>query len=752
MFTSATFALNQWVHVAVVRKASPSGFTVYLNGSSVSLSVTGSVTQPAVDPGTTIYIGAFDDTNVVTSNITGNIQDFRFYTAAKYTANFSVATTPTSTTTAASLTGAAFTSTSVTVPMTPTLYVPMTISAVVTVPSGTRTITVSVPLSDFYTYIYPTSITSVSGPTSEIYTADSTSMTLTLTPVDGAPNATAIVYQDSTSTSTSPTQVSTSNGTATGAGVLTASCTFPTAGTWYVYALMTSPTGTAATTKIVCSVPIVVTTYVMPTTVAYDGKTINQATFGTGFGFKQGTASDLTLSFARLYFGNPPSIANAYSSITYTQPSSASSPSIYVTSSTGTKLGTATVYDAFAGWLVLAVPGDAVSDVSATINPASSTKTVTAIGTASTTTTRSKFYGTSLSVPGWTGSANTGFKVTSMPTGFAYEDYTVEGWFYLTSLSAATLFKLGVCTNTASLTNTTTNPTVHLRVESTTYSWVEITNGSYYQARFASTVFTVNTWTHVALVRQASPGNKGTFAVYVNGTAVTLTLVTNLGTRPVGDPGTTMFIGAFDDTNTGSSNMNGNVQDVRFYLAAKYTANFSVASTPVAKTASLVSSTATTMRVTVTPDYYDAIAFAVALKGPASATGTVTCTTLVSEMVPSDATLAVATTTTVTARYIRLTLFYAGGTTGPSFAKLGIYATSASAYGDATGTSASNIARTATFSAVSGDTGSATTTAMLACVNDTRTSWAASTTGTTFGTTSAAGPAYYTLDLGSAQT
>jgi len=750
-FPNSAYSLNQWVHFAVVRRANPSGFTVYVNGIAVTLTVNANVsTQPTSNPGTTMLVGCLDDTNVTSLDLTGNMQDVRFYTTAKYSANFSVESAPVTTTTTASLTGATFTSSSLTVQMTPTIYQPMTITTVLNMPSaGTKTLTASVPLSDFYTYIYPTTITSVS-PTTEIYTGDSTLMTFNLSPVDGAPNATAVIYQASTSSSTTPTQVSTSNGTVTGAGVLTASCTFPTAGTWYVYALMSSPSGTAATTKIVCSTPIIVSTYVMPTTMSYDGLSINQATFGTGFGFKQNVSSDVILNFARLYSGNPPSISNAYSSITYTQPSSAVFPSIYITSSTGAKIGGVNS-DTFASWLVLAIPGNALLDVSNSINSSSTTKGVYAFGSGVITTiTQSKFYGSSIYIPGWVASANTGIKVTGMPTGFLYGDWTAEGWFYLTTLNTATLFKLGVCTNPSSVSNTTTNPTVRLLIESATTSWVEITAGAYYQASFSSSVFAINQWFHVALVRSTSPGNKGIFTVFVNGTARTLTQNLATGTRPVGDPGTIMFVGTNDDTNTNSCNINGYVQDVRFYVTSKYTSNFSVSTTPISKTATLVSSTSTSLRLAITPDYYDTITFSASLKGPGSTTGIATTTTSLTDIVPAPAAVQ---SSTISARYLRLTIFYAGGTgtAGPSFPKLGVYAQSADAYQD-TGISSLNIARSATFIAVSGDAASATTTSMLSCINDTRTSWSASTSGTTFGTTKTTGPAYYTIDLGSIQT
>jgi hypothetical protein len=738
---------NAWHHIAMTKSGTT--YKVYLNGT---LGLTSTITE-SIPGGTQFILGgfrapAFGDGSDDADDAQAYFNDLRFYTSVKYTANFSVDSTPITTTTTASLAGATFTSSSFTVQMTPTVYSPMTITTVLNMPSaGTKTLTCSVPLSDFYTYIYPTTITSIS-PTTEIYTGDSTLMTFNLSPVDGAPNATAIIYQASTSSSITPTQVS--NGTATGAGVLTASCTFPTVGTWYLYALISSPSGTAATTRIVCSTPITVSTYVMPTTMTYDGSSINQGTFGTGFGFKQNVSSDVILSFARLYRGNPPNISNAYSSVTYTQPSSAVFPPIYITSSTGAKIGGVNS-DPFASWLVLAIPGNALLDVSNSINSSSTTKGVYAFGSGVVTSiTQSKFYGSSIYIPGWVASANTGIKVTGMPTGFLYGDWTAEGWFYLTTLNTATLFKLGVCTNPSSVSNTTTNPTIRLLIESATTSWVEITAGTYYQASFSSSVFAINQWFHVALVRSASPGNKGIFTVFVNGTARTLTQNLATGTRPVGDPGTIMFVGTHDDTNTNSCNINGYVQDVRFYVTSKYTSNFSVSSLSISKTATLVSSTSTSLRLAITPDYYDTITFSASLKGPSSTTGIATTTTSITDIVPAPAEVH---SSTISARYLRLTLFYAGGTgtSGPSFPKLGIYTQSADAYED-TGISSLNIARSATFISVSGDSAAATTTSMLSCINDTRTSWSASTSGTTFGTTKTTGPAYYTIDIGSIQT
>jgi hypothetical protein len=91
-FPTAAFPLNQWVHVAVVRRASPSGFTLYANGTAVTLNVYGNVaTKPTSDPGTTMFLGCTDDMNQNLQNVNGNMQDVRFYTTAKYTQNFTVA-------------------------------------------------------------------------------------------------------------------------------------------------------------------------------------------------------------------------------------------------------------------------------------------------------------------------------------------------------------------------------------------------------------------------------------------------------------------------------------------------------------------------------------------------------------------------------------------------------------------------------------------------------------------------------------
>ena len=251
--------------------------------------------------------------------------------------------------------------------------------------------------------------------------------------------------------------------------------------------------------------------------------------------------------------------------------------SIYTTNGSGTTRTGGFNPDSFASALVLAIPGDAVLDVSASVGTSSTTKAVTVVQSASVSSTRSKFYGQSLLVPGVVGPhqagafVNTGFKITGMPSGFLYGDWTFESWFYLYDWNTW-FFRLG---SGSAAYNSSTNPTVGLMASQSALSYLEISGGALYQAYFWNT-FTLNQWVHIAVVRRASPSG---FTVYVNGTAVTLNINGNVATQPTSSPGpgTTMFLGCPDDTNQTSLGLNGHIQDARFYTAAKYTQNFTVA-------------------------------------------------------------------------------------------------------------------------------------------------------------------------------
>jgi hypothetical protein len=166
---------------------------------------------------------------------------------------------------------------------------------------------------------------------------------------------------------------------------------------------------------------------------------------------------------------------------------------------------------------------------------------------------------------------NTGFKITGMPSGFLYGDWTFEGWFYLYGWNTW-FFRLGSATSNSAYAST--NPTVSLTASQSALSYLEISGGALYQAYFSNT-FTLNQWVHLAVVRRASPSG---FTVYVNGTAVTLNINGNVATQPTSSPGpgTTMFLGCPDDMNQATVGLNGHIQDARFYTAAKYAQNFTV--------------------------------------------------------------------------------------------------------------------------------------------------------------------------------
>jgi hypothetical protein len=275
--------------------------------------------------------------------------------------------------------------------------------------------------------------------------------------------------------------------------------------------------------------------YVEPTSMTYDGASLNPTFYSRHF--KTSTLGSVKLTMnGDLMLGTPQAIANAVSSVTYTQATSLPAASIYVTDATGaTKTGGFNA-DALASSLVLAVPGDAILDTSRSVNAASTTKTVTAIGTAAVSTTRSKLYGRSIYVPGYTGGGgagqftNNGVKVTGMPSGFLFGDWTCEGWFYQQNWGS-TLFRLG---SGSAANNTTTNPTVIFQfAEGSNSGFLDISGSAQYRATFTSATFVLNQWVHVAVVRRASPSG---FTVYANGSAVALT-VTGTVTQPAVDPG-----------------------------------------------------------------------------------------------------------------------------------------------------------------------------------------------------------------------
>ena len=239
---------------------------------------------------------------------------------------------------------------------------------------------------------------------------------------------------------------------------------------------------------------------------------------------------------------------------------------IYNTTDTyGAVKGSGTRTDAFTSSLVLAIPMDGANngttfiDESANIKGSGSAKTITRNGDTKTLTAQSKFYGSSgffdgtgdnLSIP-----AQTDFA-------FGSGDFTIECWVYQTARTS--WCQLAGCHNFGIAAD-----------------WVFTINSSgalYFQisssdtgAYTSTSTVSLNTWTHISLVRQS-----GTVRAYING---------------VDAGGSVTYSSSISSTinfSTGGANnqdlnsmLNGYLQDLRIYKGvAKYTANFTPPGNP----------------------------------------------------------------------------------------------------------------------------------------------------------------------------
>ena len=89
-----------------------------------------------------------------------------------------------------------------------------------------------------HAYVFPTSFTYVA-PT--MYASAATTIGFTFSPAETVGAMVAVFYH-TTSTSTAPTQCGTGT-VSSSSGAASVACTFPTAGTYYIYAMVTSPSG-----------------------------------------------------------------------------------------------------------------------------------------------------------------------------------------------------------------------------------------------------------------------------------------------------------------------------------------------------------------------------------------------------------------------------------------------------------------------------------------------------------------------------
>jgi len=222
----------------------------------------------------------------------------------------------------------------------------------------------------------------------------------------------------------------------------------------------------------------------------------------------------------------------------------------------GTTKGTGTRTDANASSLVLAIPmdgannGTTFTDESATIKGSGVAKTITTNGDAKTSTTESKYYGSS----GYFDGAGDYLSIPDSDDWDISGDYTIEFWANMPAQSTAS-YTIGYCTNIA------IGATNGFALGHYLGTLVLLLNGSVIQS---SAVLLTNTWQHIALVISGA-SVKG----YVDGVQV---LSTTSATTTTSTP---LIIGNWFGNLDPNRYFNGYIQDFRIYKGvAKYTSNF----------------------------------------------------------------------------------------------------------------------------------------------------------------------------------
>ena len=237
-------------------------------------------------------------------------------------------------------------------------------------------------------------------------------------------------------------------------------------------------------------------------------------------------------------------------------------PIYNTTNSYGTVKSTGTRTDANDSSLVLAIPMDGANnattftDESANIRGSGSAKSITRNGDTKTVTAVSKFYGSSGFFDGSGDYLNLG---TSSDYLFGTGDFTIEGWFYLTSDS--------------------TRQDLMGNYSGSTTGWgIQTSYGVAGQIGFfcgnsilldsAARVWSPNSWTHFAITRSGT-----SLKLFVNG--VNTTTTTN--STDISTTSNPLFIGAITSAGSATPQLfcNGYFQDFRIYKGLeKYTSNF----------------------------------------------------------------------------------------------------------------------------------------------------------------------------------
>jgi hypothetical protein len=229
---------------------------------------------------------------------------------------------------------------------------------------------------------------------------------------------------------------------------------------------------------------------------------------------------------------------------------------VYNTTDTyGAVKGTGTRTDSNSSSIVLAVPMDGTNngitftDESATIKGSGSAKSITRNGDTKTSTTQSKFYGSSGYFDGSGDYLTAG---TSSDYIFGTGDFTIECWAYFSTLN----------TDNALITNHNNDSNWVFKVVSGKLQYYP-GDGNGSSINGTSTIGT-GSWYHFSATRQSN-----TLRLFVNGVLETTATVSANYTV-----NNTLYIGA-QQNNLAGTYLNGYLQDARIYKGvAKYTSNF----------------------------------------------------------------------------------------------------------------------------------------------------------------------------------
>ena len=243
--TSSAFTRSVWAHVAVVRNGSTT-VTLFVNGVPVCTS------RPAI---------AAAISTVAAFGVACLASDMRVYSTAKYATNFASSFVPT--VVQASDITRITNGTTVSIGITPSTYRTMRVYAGFADPADPAGPGAEVAFSErAAVYAAPSGITCTFG--SPVYTLTGTSVSVTTTGFTATAPGSVTIFASKTSGDPAPTAVS--DRTALSAtGTATVLCSFPTAGTWYVYARFSNADGLFGGALVAAPSTVTVTDYALPT-------------------------------------------------------------------------------------------------------------------------------------------------------------------------------------------------------------------------------------------------------------------------------------------------------------------------------------------------------------------------------------------------------------------------------------------------------------------------------------------------------